>query len=201
MKALLVCLTSAVSLAAGACTKSVCIPGQSVACTCNSGQLGAQACQTDGRAFSPCSCASAVATTPSTSADTRACVPGQSIPCACTTGDTGAQVCQSDGKSFSACSCVSAAAAHQAQTQATQTQLLVVRRAAQDWQRVNNATDCPTIGQLVGAKHLDATSRAADSWGQPLTLHCTDDDVFVTSRGRDGSPGTADDISVPAIRH
>jgi len=88
----------------------------------------------------------------------------------------------------------------EAQVSTAKTNAQVLRRAVQDWQRVNMEVSCPTMSQLVEGKHLDSASNTEDPWGQPWALQCTDDDVFVQSNGPDTKQGTPDDISVPKIR-
>ena len=73
-----------------------CIPGQSAACACTSGQAGAQLCRAD-RSYDPCVCASG---------STSGCVPGQSLACGCSDGRTGAQTCRADRK-YDPCVCSS----------------------------------------------------------------------------------------------
>jgi general secretion pathway protein G len=88
----------------------------------------------------------------------------------------------------------------EAQVSTAKTNAQVLRRAVQDWQRVNNEITCPTISQLIEGKHLDSASNTDDPWGMPWTMTCTDDDIFVQSMGPDKKQGTPDDISVPKIR-
>jgi general secretion pathway protein G len=88
----------------------------------------------------------------------------------------------------------------EAQVSTAKTSAQILRRAIQDWQRVNNEVTCPTVSQLVEGKHIDSGADLDDPWGQPWTLVCTDDDVFVQSNGPDKKQGTADDISVPKVR-
>lgn len=88
----------------------------------------------------------------------------------------------------------------EAQVSTAKTNAQVLRRAVQDWQRVNMESTCPTISQLIEGKHLDSASNTDDPWGQPWGLACTDDDIFVQSMGPDKKQGTPDDISVPQVR-
>jgi len=88
----------------------------------------------------------------------------------------------------------------EAQVSTAKTNAQVLRRAVQDWQRVNMEVSCPTMSQLVEGKHLDSASNQEDPWGQQWVLQCTDDDVFVQSGGPDKKQGTPDDISVPQLR-
>jgi len=89
----------------------------------------------------------------------------------------------------------------EAQVSTAKTNAQVLRRAVQDWQRVNMESTCPTISQLIEGKHLDSASNTDDPWGQPWALVCTDDDIFVQSNGPDKKQGTPDDISVPQVRN
>lgn len=73
----------------------------------------------------------------------------------------------------------------------------VVRTAIQQWQAANNETSCPTMSQLIQDKQLDSAQNTNDPWGQPYTLNCTEDEVFVISNGPDKKKGGKDDISVP----
>jgi general secretion pathway protein G len=88
----------------------------------------------------------------------------------------------------------------EAQVSTAKTNAQVLRRAVQDWQRVNNEITCPTISQLIEGRHLDSASNTDDPWGMPWTMTCTDDDIFIQSMGPDKKQGTPDDISVPKIR-
>jgi general secretion pathway protein G len=88
----------------------------------------------------------------------------------------------------------------EAQVSTARTSAQIMRRAIQDWQRVNNEVTCPTVSQLVEGKHIDSGADLDDPWGQPWVLICTDDDVFVQSNGPDKKQGTTDDISVPKVR-
>jgi general secretion pathway protein G len=88
----------------------------------------------------------------------------------------------------------------EAQVSTAKTSAQVMRRAVQDWQRVNNEVACPTVSQLIEGKHIDSGAELDDPWGQPWVLVCTEDEVFVQSNGPDKKQGTADDISVPKLR-
>jgi general secretion pathway protein G len=89
----------------------------------------------------------------------------------------------------------------EAQVSTAKTSAQVMRRAIQDWQRVNNEYGCPSsVSQLVEGKHIDTGAELDDPWGMPWVMQCTDDEVFVQSFGPDKKQGTADDISVPKLR-
>lgn len=85
----------------------------------------------------------------------------------------------------------------EAQVETAKTSARALRRAVQDWQRVNNEVTCPTVPQLIEGKHLDSATSTDDPWGQPWGLVCTDDEIFVQSMGPDKKQSTADDISMP----
>jgi general secretion pathway protein G len=87
----------------------------------------------------------------------------------------------------------------EAQVSTATTSAKVMRRAVQNWQRVNNDFSCPSVSQLVESKELDSTSETDDPWGNPWVLLCADDDIFVQSFGPDKKQGTEDDISVPKL--
>jgi general secretion pathway protein G len=88
----------------------------------------------------------------------------------------------------------------EAQVNTARTSAQVMRRAIQDWQRINNEYGCPTVSQLVEGKHIDSGAELDDPWGQPWTLVCSDEEIFVQSNGPDKKQGTQDDISVPKLR-
>jgi general secretion pathway protein G len=85
----------------------------------------------------------------------------------------------------------------EAQIKNAETGARIVRTAVQQWQAANNETSCPTISQLVQEKQLDPGQSTNDSWNQPYSLTCTDDEVIISSNGPDKKKGTKDDITVP----
>jgi general secretion pathway protein G len=85
----------------------------------------------------------------------------------------------------------------EAQIKNAETGARIVRTAVQQWQAANNETTCPTMSQLVQEKQLDPGQSTNDSWNQPYTLTCTDDEVIISSNGPDKKKGTKDDIVVP----
>ena len=85
----------------------------------------------------------------------------------------------------------------EAQIKNAETGARIVRTAVQQWQAAINETSCPPISQLVQEKELDPGQSTNDSWNQPYTLTCTDDEVIVSSNGPDKKKGTKDDITVP----
>jgi hypothetical protein len=74
-----------------------------------------------------------------------------------------------------------------------------IREAAID-SRDRGTPGCPTLSQLVHDKQLESSSRFDDPWGGRFRIECGDEEVSVSSPGRDGKPGTDDDIRVPASR-
>jgi general secretion pathway protein G len=75
----------------------------------------------------------------------------------------------------------------------------VLRHAVHDWQRVENRSDCPSVAELVQLRHLDPGQSARDSWNREFRIYCEQEDVVVSSAGRDGRFGTSDDIVVPDL--
>jgi hypothetical protein len=71
---------------------TVCTPGESLMCQCQSGASGVKTCNDEGEAFSECDC------------DT-ACTPGEESFCACSGGGQGVKTCTSDGAGFGECTC------------------------------------------------------------------------------------------------
>lgn len=53
---------------------------------------------------------------------------------------------------------------------------------------------CPSVQDLVGAGLLDRSRRTTDAWDHEFSIECEGNDIYVTSPGPDGSPGTEDDI-------
>jgi general secretion pathway protein G len=85
----------------------------------------------------------------------------------------------------------------EAQIKSAETWARTIRAAVQNWQSSSNEISCPTVSQLVQEKHLDSGTSTVDPWGQPFTLTCTEDEVFVLSNGPDKKKGTKDDIQIP----
>jgi type II secretory pathway pseudopilin PulG len=71
-----------------------------------------------------------------------------------------------------------------------------IRSAAEQWQQ-QHSTGCPTISQLMHDRALDPQARVDDPWGSRYRVVCSGRTLTVRSSGRDGQPGTADDIRVP----
>lgn len=85
----------------------------------------------------------------------------------------------------------------EAQMKTAESSARVIRTAVQAWQAANNESSCPTVSQLVQERHIDSATNTDDPWGEAFVLTCTDDDVYVSSKGPDKKKGTSDDISVP----
>jgi len=70
----------------------------------------------------------------------------------------------------------------------------VIKTAAQQYLHLDSAGGgCPTIKELVDAKHLDA-KKTDDPWGTPFKIQCDGDEITVISAGRDRKEGTPDDV-------
>jgi hypothetical protein len=70
-----------------------------------------------------------------------------------------------------------------------------IQKAALEWRR-ENGSGCPTLTQLVKDQVLAQSSHTEDPWGGRFRVICGDDDVSVSSAGRDGKPNTEDDVQV-----
>lgn len=71
-----------------------------------------------------------------------------------------------------------------------------IRDAAVEWREVN-PKGCPTLTQLKHERKLSSEARTDDPWGSRYRVSCTASGVVVVSAGRDGTPGTTDDVRVP----
>jgi general secretion pathway protein G len=69
----------------------------------------------------------------------------------------------------------------------------MIRQAAEAYRSTDDADGCPILERLVATKKLEAR-KVDDPWGRPYLVECTDDDVRVTSAGKDGRFFTTDDI-------
>jgi general secretion pathway protein G len=58
---------------------------------------------------------------------------------------------------------------------------------------VETGPECPTVPDLVAAKHLDGQN-VRDPWGSTYRVQCEEEDVHGVSNGRDRRPQTADDV-------
>jgi general secretion pathway protein G len=72
-----------------------------------------------------------------------------------------------------------------------------IRNAVVRWRATRGGDECPTVAQLRTDKEIDTASKIDDPWGSQFKITCADDEITVTSPGRDKKEGTADDLSVP----
>jgi prepilin-type N-terminal cleavage/methylation domain-containing protein len=72
-----------------------------------------------------------------------------------------------------------------------------IRNAVVRWRATRGGDQCPTVSQLVTDKEIDTASKIDDPWGSAFKIECTDDEVTVSSPGRDKKEGSADDLAVP----
>ncbi len=84
-----------------------------------------------------------------------------------------------------------------AQLRTTETNARAIRGAVKTWWIDHDRSQCPTVDELVAAGTLDKDTTRRDAWGESWRIDCADDDVTVTSHGRDRRAGTADDIRIP----
>ena len=80
-----------------------------------------------------------------------------------------------------------------AQVRTTATNARAIRAAVKTWW----IDQCPSVEDLITAGTLDKDTTRRDPWGESWRVECGDDDVTVSSAGRDRQAGTADDIRVP----
>jgi general secretion pathway protein G len=74
------------------------------------------------------------------------------------------------------------------------TDAMAVRSAVELYLAQNPTGDCPTMGDLVDERILNASARTEDPWGNDFVIECDGDEISVGSNGPDGQPGTEDDI-------
>jgi general secretion pathway protein G len=72
-----------------------------------------------------------------------------------------------------------------------------IRNAVVRWRATRGGDECPTVAQLRSDKEIDTASKIDDPWGSQFKITCAEDEITVTSPGRDKKEGTADDLSVP----
>lgn len=83
------------------------------------------------------------------------------------------------------------------QEKQARTECLTFRHAVQA-ARIDGAVSpnaCPTVEALIEAEILDDEQRTEDPWDQPYRIICEGRRIIVTSDGRDGVPGTEDDLT------
>jgi len=73
-----------------------------------------------------------------------------------------------------------------------------LRNAAASWRAARGGDECPTVAQLRADKEIDTAAKTDDPWGSQFKISCADDEITVSSPGRDKKEGSADDLSVPA---
>ena len=78
-----------------------------------------------------------------------------------------------------------------------ETNARTVRSAVKGYWVENDSAECPTVQDLVHDEVLDRDNASKDPWGTAWRIECNGRDVVVSSNGRDGLPGTPDDIRVP----
>jgi len=72
-----------------------------------------------------------------------------------------------------------------------------IRNAVTRWRATRGGDECPNVSQLVADKEIDTASKTDDPWGSQFKIVCSEDEVTVSSPGRDKKVGTQDDLSVP----
>ena len=72
-----------------------------------------------------------------------------------------------------------------------------LRAAALQWRSTIARAGCPSVMQLRQDRGLDRSAKTEDPWGKPYKIACDDDEIYVSSAGRDGKEGSADDIVEP----
>lgn len=73
-----------------------------------------------------------------------------------------------------------------------------LRNAALQWRTTFAKADCPTVPTLLRDKVLDRSGKTQDPWGAAYRIKCEDDEIYVSSLGKDGKEGSPDDITEPA---
>ena len=73
-----------------------------------------------------------------------------------------------------------------------------IRTAVVQWRSTRGGDECPTVAQLRSDKEIDTASKTDDPWGSQYKIVCAEDEITVTSPGRDKKENTGDDLSVPA---
>jgi hypothetical protein len=72
-----------------------------------------------------------------------------------------------------------------------------IRKVVQAYQ-LDKSGECPTLSQLKKEGYLDRAGTSTDPWGGNYTIKCDDNEIFVSSAGKDKKRGTDDDIQVPS---
>ncbi|HEY4103234.1 MAG TPA: prepilin-type N-terminal cleavage/methylation domain-containing protein [Polyangiaceae bacterium] len=85
----------------------------------------------------------------------------------------------------------------EAQLRMARTNARDLRNTVKAWWLTHDSTSCPSVAQLVRDGALDKDSPPKDPWGGDWAIECAEDDVTISSKGRDRRAGTEDDIRVP----
>ncbi len=72
-----------------------------------------------------------------------------------------------------------------------------IRKAARLWWADHEVSACPSLEALLRDKILERDGARHDPWGGEYRIECADEEVTVTSSGRDRKLGTEDDVRVP----
>jgi general secretion pathway protein G len=72
-----------------------------------------------------------------------------------------------------------------------------IRNAVVRWRATRGGDECPSVTQLRADKEIDTASKIDDPWGSQFKVVCSEDEITVTSLGRDKKENTKDDLSVP----
>ncbi len=69
-----------------------------------------------------------------------------------------------------------------------------IKKAAELYNNIDGATNCPTVDDLVNAKKLEK-GKTQDPWGTAFKIECKEgDEIRVLSAGKDRKEGTPDDV-------
>src|SRR5947207_1121290 len=60
-----------------------------------------------------------------------------------------------------------------------------LRNAAASWRAQRGGDECPTVAQLRTDKEIDTAAKIDDPWGSQFKISCADDEITVSSPGRD----------------
>jgi prepilin-type N-terminal cleavage/methylation domain-containing protein len=85
----------------------------------------------------------------------------------------------------------------EAQKRMAETNARELRQTVKAWWLSHDGAGCPTVAELVKDGALDKDAPPKDPWGGAWGIECAEDDVTITSKGRDQLAGTADDIRIP----
>lgn len=77
---------------------------------------------------------------------------------------------------------------------AAETDCATIRGAVEAWHLSRPAASCPSVDELVDARILNRQARTNDPWGNDYRIECFDEEIIVSSAGRDGVFDTDDDV-------